>query len=132
VFAGPGEFMQLVPSTQTPLSQTLVKPLGYFWEHVQTHEEIPVDEFPPANNKRRTAPILNSNDLRDRSIFDQRRKGIEWKAIVKNVNNVADFEPFIHDTLQGRIDAARKAMTRYCQRHSKNIPSRDHKRTRHD
>jgi hypothetical protein len=34
-------------SIEKPVGDTLVKPIGYFWEHAKTGESIPDEEFPP-------------------------------------------------------------------------------------
>jgi len=109
-----------------------VKVLGLVWFNHWTNETIPAKEFPPINGKRMTASIPNPNDPRDLYIFEERQKGVAWKLIVKKVNETANWESFVHDTERGRIDAARKAAIRYCDRHEKGMPSRDHKRSRHD
>jgi hypothetical protein len=77
------------------------------------------------------AVVSSPNDERDRYIYEQFLAGIPLKAIADAVNKRVGWNHFADDPL-GKVDAARKAMARYCKRHQLDIPTRYQKRNRQD
>jgi hypothetical protein len=87
-------------------------------------------ERPPLKVFKAPAP---GNDERDRFIYDERSKKppTAWKEIISAINRRPGWAHFDHDTREGRLDAAGKALDRYCKRHPElPIPKRDHGKNR--
>jgi len=73
------------------------------------------------------------NDARDRYIHEQRSRNhpTAWRDIVDAVNRRPGWAHFNPEDPEGRVDAASKALDRYCRRHPElPIPKREHGRNR--